>query len=242
VTKGFFLLHRELFDKLWFRQLGAKGIGVIYLIARAQWGEGTLKNGRVLARGQCVVGRKEFAKATGLTEQEVRTLLINLENVRFLTTESTSEGTVVTINNYEYYQEISNFLNFELTSNQPPKQPAINQPSTNDQPLIKENKTNKEDLLLAFDRLWAMYPRKLGRKAAERHFKASVKNPKDLADLELAIRNYLAEIQANGTEERYIKHGATFFCNWRDYVTVSAHAPQHDDEKRLRTLADVRKA
>ena len=34
-----------------------------------------------------------------------------------------------------------------------------------------------------------------------------------------AINSYIAEIQENGTAEKYIMHGSTFFNGrWRDYV------------------------
>jgi hypothetical protein len=145
VSNGFFIVHRELFEKLWFRQLGPKAIGVLHLIARAQWGEGTLKNGRKLGRGQCVVGRKEFSDATGLSEKEVRTLFTVLQNVDFAAIEGANEGTVITLKNYDYYQDIRNFITPPGASEGPAKGPERGQPGASEGPLIKEDNTKKED-------------------------------------------------------------------------------------------------
>ena len=79
------------------------------------------------------------------------------------------------------------------------------------------------DLNTAFIQCWAMYPRRLGRKAAEKHFRASVKTLDDLSDIKKSIQNYSRQIQENGTEMRYVKMGSTFFNNWQDYVELYAN-------------------
>jgi hypothetical protein len=71
---------------------------------------------------------------------------------------------------------------------------------------------------LDFEKLWNTYPKRLGRKQAERHFKATVKTPEDYAKIEKALANYLANIQALGTEPQFIKHGSTWFNNWQDWI------------------------
>jgi hypothetical protein len=70
-----------------------------------------------------------------------------------------------------------------------------------------------------FDTAWNAYPKKLGRKEAERHFNASVKTEKDFDDLMQAIKNYSEYVA--GKEEQYIKMGSTFFNNWRDWIKGS---------------------
>jgi hypothetical protein len=75
---------------------------------------------------------------------------------------------------------------------------------------------------LPFDRdaefaaLWAAYPKPLGKKAAQRHFTESVKTVEDLAAIKRALENYRASAAA--LELRYVKHGSTWFNNWRDYI------------------------
>jgi len=70
-----------------------------------------------------------------------------------------------------------------------------------------------------FDTAWSAYPKRLGRRGAERHFNASVKTDKDFDDLMQAIKNYSEYVA--GKEEQYIKMGSTFFNNWRDWIKGS---------------------
>jgi hypothetical protein len=71
-----------------------------------------------LRRGQLIASRSYIAKKTGLSEQEVRTLLVKLSTHKMLSI--CNQGTnVITICNYEKYQT---------------RQTAGNQPSTSEQP------------------------------------------------------------------------------------------------------------
>lgn len=62
-----------------------------------------------------------------------------------------------------------------------------------------------------FERIWELYPSKRGKKAAQRHFRASVKTDKDLADIQTALKHYsVSQRVKNG----YIQDGSTWFNNW----------------------------
>jgi hypothetical protein len=69
-----------------------------------------------------------------------------------------------------------------------------------------------------FEKLWAQYPRRLGKKDAQKHFNATVKTPEDYLNLQKALYNYVQKIKADQTEEQYIKHGSSWFNNWGDWV------------------------
>jgi hypothetical protein len=71
-----------------------------------------------------------------------------------------------------------------------------------------------------FNQAWAAYPRKLGRKAALKSFKSSVKNRNDFSKLLIAINHYAESVK--GKEEQFIKHGNTFFNNWQDYYDLAS--------------------
>lgn len=66
-----------------------------------------------------------------------------------------------------------------------------------------------------FDQIWAKYPKRVGRKAAQRHYLASVKTDKDRADIETALKNYLASERVS---KNYIQNGSTWFNGWHDWV------------------------
>lgn len=67
-----------------------------------------------------------------------------------------------------------------------------------------------------FEALWAQYPKKDGRRAAERHFRASVQSVEDWGRIQKALANYLKHVA--GKELQYIKNGSTWFNNWTDWV------------------------
>lgn len=79
---------------------------------------------------------------------------------------------------------------------------------------VKDNNTGLYD----FNKVWERYPKKLGRKEAERHFYASIKNQKDWLDIQNALDNYIADIRKEHTDPQYVQHGSTWFNNWRDHV------------------------
>ena len=85
--------------------------------------------------------------------------------------------------------------------------------------ISKEKKEKKES---EFESLWTLYPRKLGRADAFRHFKAQVLNGGDYESIKTAIQNYVSYIERQRTEERFVKHGSTFFnADWKDWVNYS---------------------
>lgn len=69
-----------------------------------------------------------------------------------------------------------------------------------------------------FEVLWAKYPRREGRKEAEKHFKASVVTLEDWLDIQNALDNYIAKLRKENTEPKFFKMGATWFNNWKDYI------------------------
>ena len=88
-----------------------------------------------------------------------------------------------------------------------------------------------------FDALWQTYPNKDGRKAALKHFLATVVTPQDLTDITTALTHYLAsERVKNG----FVKNGSTFFNNWRDWVSFDGARPETQAERDKRIIAEIR--
>jgi len=80
---------------------------------------------------------------------------------------------------------------------------------------IIDNKIDQGIVKGEFEKLWELYPKKDGRKAAEKHFNTSVKTEEDLKNINKALNNYIkCETVKNG----FIKNGATWFNNWQDWI------------------------
>jgi len=89
-----------------------------------------------------------------------------------------------------------------------------------------ENENNKERVVKGkqndrFEDIWAKYPNKDGKKAAQKHFEAGVVTDQDWLDINKALTNYL---QSKKVLEGYIKNGSTWFNNWRDWVNFTGEA------------------
>lgn len=95
----------------------------------------------------------------------------------------------------------------ELVAELPPKKEQI----------IKTNiKTKSHNDF--FEKIWKSYPRKLGKSDVTQKAKKELYEAGEEVVLR-AINSYISEIQENGTAEKYIMYGSTFFnSRWRDYV------------------------
>ena len=70
-----------------------------------------------LQPGQFIFGRTRAAEETGLSEQEIRTIMAFLRNIKFLTIKTTNKFSIVSIMNWTIYQAANE-------GNQPANQPA----------------------------------------------------------------------------------------------------------------------
>ena len=115
--EGYIKLWRTFAKWEWYDNIPVKVLFLHLLI----YANHTEKNWRgiTIQRGQFLAGRKNLAKETGLSEQQIRTALKKLKSTNEITIKSTSENSIITINNYEQYQTINQQTNQQSTSNQP---------------------------------------------------------------------------------------------------------------------------
>jgi hypothetical protein len=73
----------------------------------------------------------------------------------------------------------------------------------------------------SFETIWKLYPKKLGKTDALRHFKKTVVTEKDFEDIQSAVKNYQAYIRVEKVEEKFVKHGSTWFNTWRDWIPTN---------------------
>lgn len=77
----------------------------------------------------------------------------------------------------------------------------------------KQHKLTKKELDDRFERLWALYPRKVGKQKARKYYERAVKNGTSDEVIRKGIESYNREIQVQGTQTNFIQHGATWFGN-----------------------------
>ena len=71
-----------------------------------------------------------------------------------------------------------------------------------------------------FEKLWEAYPKKDGKKAAERYYNSTVKNESGMERINLALGQYLNYIESNKLDAKFIKNGSTWFNNWQDWEEI----------------------
>jgi len=79
-----------------------------------------------------------------------------------------------------------------------------------------------------FEKIWKKYPKPIGKKAAERHFKKTIKNEKDLIRLEKALNNY---INSRTVKDGFVQNGSTWFNNWEDWVNFEEKIKPEDESE-----------
>ena len=93
-----------------------------WFILAASWKESCFLGHR-LQRGQLFIGREIYAKKWRISERRFRTILTHLKNSGFLTIKTTSKGSIITICNYDTYQNffklIDQLRDQQVTSNRP---------------------------------------------------------------------------------------------------------------------------
>ena len=135
-NNGWIKLHRSLLNWEWYDDIPAKTL-FLHLLLTVNF-ESNLWHGVTIERGSTITGRFELAKQTGLTPQQVRTALTKLKSTSNLTIKSTNKFTIISICNFEKYQDQSTS---KITSNPPNEQPTNNQQITT----LKEEEEYKNE-------------------------------------------------------------------------------------------------
>lgn len=131
----------KLFSKFvnweWYKDQNTKSL-FIHCLLKANWKEAKFM-GETIPRGSFVTSLDSLAKELGLTVQEIRTALKHLISTSEITSKSTNKYRIITVVNYELYQQVNKQTNSQSTSNQ---QATNNQLTTIEEYI--EYKTNTE--------------------------------------------------------------------------------------------------
>ena len=130
---GYVKLHRKMIEWGWYSNSVVKDTFLHLLMVAAF--KPTTYLGYEIKPGQAVIGRKKLASDLGFSEQQIRTALKKLESTGEISIFSTNKFSIITIENWGFYQDDEK----TLTNNQP----TNNQQITNNQPHLKNVKNVK---------------------------------------------------------------------------------------------------
>jgi len=139
MNEGFIKLYKKIKNWEWYQNSYCFHI-MIHLIISANYKDSGWQ-GIEVKRGQFITGHRKISKETGISSQSVRTCLNKLKSTNEITIKSTNKFSIITICNYDIYQD-SIILTNPQTNPQTNKQLTNNQQTTNKQ-LTTTNK-NKE--------------------------------------------------------------------------------------------------
>jgi hypothetical protein len=143
---GFIKLHRKITEWEWYSDINTFRI-FLHLLLTANFEDKKWK-GIDIARGQLITSLEKLAKSTSLSIQQVRTALEKLKSTSEITVKSTSTYTLITLTNYNVYQNKIDLIN-TIDNTQDDKR-TTNEQQTNNKRItttkeIKEDKEDKED-------------------------------------------------------------------------------------------------
>lgn len=202
LENGFIKLYRTMLKWRWYDDINTKILFIHLLLTvnyeDKDWRDITVK------RGQRVCSLQRLAKELKITVKQVRTALNHLERTQEVAKSTTAKYTVITINNYDEYQE-QGIVEGKQRANkgQGEGKQRANKGQTkgnNERKIKKDKESNKKDKeynkdLLPdaetapdsktdenenrFDEFWKSYPKKVGKGAAEKAYK-KIKPTSDL--------------------------------------------------------------
>ena len=88
--------------------------------------------------------------------------------------------------------------------------------------VTKCNMDKETDLKEKFEELWKIYPNKKGKTNAYKSFKKAIKENISIEEIKQGLENYIRYIEIEKVEQKYIKHGSTWFNQqcWNDDYTI----------------------
>lgn len=241
MQKGFVKLHRKLTEWEWYSDINTLCI-FVHMLLVANHSPSKYK-GHTIKRGQLVFGRKKIAEKFGLSEQQVRTVMDKLKSTNEITSEATNKFSIVTLVNYDLYQNKKEKTTNKTTNKTPDEQPTNNQQVTTSKEVkklrikeISSAKNLQEEKKPNAWAIWVDVNRECGRSdpfpsgkdtKTAKSILDQIRDAEKYADI---LRQYLADndkfLQQNG-------HGLSFISSRiNKYLNESCqpYEPEHSPE------------
>ena len=202
-------LHRSMLEWEWYKNQNTKDL-FLHCLLKANWKEGKFE-GKIIPRGSFVTSVNKLSLELSLTPDEIRTALTHLVKTGELTKQTTSKNTVISVVNYDLFQE---------TSQTNPKQiPNDSQTNPNNR-RNKEKEEGKNNIppispLGRFEDFWKAYPRDGNKAIAEVNYCRIFLNDCNLSEDSLvkAAENYAEYVKVLNRTGDFITKPENFLKN-----------------------------
>lgn len=217
---GYIRLNRKILEWEWYTDKNTK-ILFIHCLLKANWKDGRFL-GHDIPRGSFATSVNSLADETGLSIQQTRTALAHLQSTGEITIKTSSKYSVVTVVNYDLYQDDNKQDNKQSTCQDEDEQQTSNKQVTTIEKDKKDNNNKninvQRDANEMFLRLWSMYPfRKSGKAAVRDATKRRLYSEVGEEQLIRCIERFKQDM--SGRDPRYVVIGSTFFnTTYVDYL------------------------
>lgn len=129
-------LHEKITDWEWFKGEMHHFKVFVYLLLKANYKDGSWR-GVEIKRGQRITGLKSLSEDTGVSINKLRIILRDLKSTGEITIKSTNKYSIITVTNYEKYQ------NAQSVDHRPDHKQITNKSQTDHKQITTNNKENK---------------------------------------------------------------------------------------------------
>lgn len=136
MNNGWIKLHRSLLDWEWYSDMNVRVV-FIHCLLKANCKDVKYK-GKDILRGSFATGLELLSRETGLTVAQIRVTLNKLKMTNEITIQTSTEGSIISITNYDLYQ--SN----DKQNDKPIASEMTNESQTNDKPIASNNNNKNE--------------------------------------------------------------------------------------------------
>lgn len=141
--QGYIKLHRSLLDWEWYNDSVVKDV-FLHLLLSANHKDNKYK-GIEIKKGQLLTGRLKLASDLNLTEMQIRTALKKLKSTNEITIKTTSKYSIISIKNWDKYQQDNQQDNQQITNKQPTNNQQI---TTNNNDKNDKNDKNEKNIFV----------------------------------------------------------------------------------------------
>jgi hypothetical protein len=185
--------------------------------------------GIIIPAGSFVTSYAHLAEENGMSVRNVRTSLKRLKSTNEVTSESTSQYSIITVVKWADYQsgeDDSDTPNDTQNDKQvtSERQASDKQVTTNKKVKNVENKIKNKDLFIAderevwFDNFWTLYPKHIGRKTAHQKFMLHIKTETTYQAIINDLRTRTKSDAWTRDDGRYVPNPTTYLNQerWHD--------------------------
>lgn len=218
---GYIKLHRKILENPVVCKDADYFAVWIYLLVNATHKEyqAIFKGEKItLQPGQLITGRYAIASQFSISDSKVKRILIGFENDRQIDRQRSNQNSLITILNWDTYQQCDQQDGQPMTDNCPTTDRQLTTNKNVKKERIKDIGQKSDQANELFNQFWTNYPRHVSKSSAEKSFnKLKVTD----AILEKMLKSLETQKQSRQwSDKQYIPHPATWLNQkrWEDEI------------------------